>query len=200
MLTVARSMLADAELANDAVQQAFVQAWRAASRYDTDRPLRPWLFAITRRVCIDLYRRDLHRPALTNTGDAPERPTTDVVGTDVELSWLAWEVREAVDSLAAEEREVIRLADLEGYSLPEVAARLQVPLGTVKSRSYRGHRRLAARLAHAHDGSTSTPRRTAQATAKPVTVSLSAEAAEEQIEPAGPAFDGDRVGELCGAC
>jgi RNA polymerase sigma-70 factor (ECF subfamily) len=53
-----------------------------------------------------------------------------------------------VDELPVDEREVVRLASLEGWSLPEIADHLGLPLGTVKSRSFRAHRRLAAALAH----------------------------------------------------
>jgi RNA polymerase sigma-70 factor (ECF subfamily) len=146
MLVLARSHLADAELAHDAVQQAFLQAWRAAARYDTSRPLSTWLYAITRRVCIDLYRRDRRRPLLTETGDAPDRSADEDGLAGAERSWEAWQVRAAVDSLRPDEREVIRLAFFEGLSLPEVAARMNLPVGTVKSRSFRAYRRLAAQL------------------------------------------------------
>jgi len=158
MLVLARSLLADSDLAHDAVQQAFLQAWRAASRFDPDRPLSPWLFAITRRACIDLYRRERRRPVLTTTGDAPERPDP-VIDGDIERAWMVWQVREAIGTLAPEERDVIRLAYLEGFTLPEVAERLRIPVGTVKSRTFRAHRRLAHRLAHVRDDSARSPGR-----------------------------------------
>jgi RNA polymerase sigma-70 factor (ECF subfamily) len=166
MLVLARSLLADPDLAHDAVQQAFLQAWRAASRFEPDRPLSPWLFAIARRACIDLYRRERRRPALTTTGDAPERPDP-VTGGDVEQAWMVWQVREAIETLSPEERDVIRLAYLEGFSLPEVAERLRIPVGTVKSRTFRAHRRLAHRLAYVRDDAPRTPRRGSGRTARP---------------------------------
>jgi RNA polymerase sigma-70 factor (ECF subfamily) len=58
------------------------------------------------------------------------------------------EVRRAIDELAPEEREVVRLQHLDGLTHAEIAERLGIPLGTVKSRSYRAHRQLAARLGH----------------------------------------------------
>ena len=60
MLAVAGRMLADRRLAEEAVQQAFVQAWRAASTFDPGRPLGPWLRSIVRRTAVDLWRRE-HR-------------------------------------------------------------------------------------------------------------------------------------------
>jgi RNA polymerase sigma-70 factor (ECF subfamily) len=151
MLVLARSNLSDPHLAQDAVQQAFLQAWRAAAHYDTSRPLSTWLYAITRRVCIDLYRRDRRRPLVTDDGDAPERAAADEAADHVERAWEAWEVRAAVDDLRPHERDVIRLAYFEGLSLPEVADRLGMPLGTVKSRSFRAYRRLASHLEHLRD-------------------------------------------------
>jgi RNA polymerase sigma-70 factor (ECF subfamily) len=148
MLVLARSRLADPERAHDAVQQAFLQAWRAAATYDPSRPLATWLYSITRRVCVDLYRRDRRRAVLTDSGDSPDEVVADVAPGGVERSWEAHEVRAAVDRLRAEEREIIRLAYFEGLALPEVAERLGLPLGTVKSRSFRAYRRLAQQLGH----------------------------------------------------
>jgi RNA polymerase sigma-70 factor (ECF subfamily) len=63
-----------------------------------------------------------------------------------------WEVRRAVADLPPEEREVVRLQHLEGLTHAEIAERLGLPVGTVKSRSFRGHRRLAASLGHLNEG------------------------------------------------
>jgi RNA polymerase sigma-70 factor (ECF subfamily) len=148
MLVLARSRLADPELALDAVQQAFLQAWRGAGQYDASRPLSTWLYAITRRVCVDLYRRDRRRPVLTESGEAPDDAVADAAPTRTEQAWEAHEVRAAVDGLRPDERDIIRLAYFDGLSLPEVAERLDLPLGTVKSRSFRAYRRLAGQLGH----------------------------------------------------
>jgi RNA polymerase sigma-70 factor (ECF subfamily) len=148
MLVLARSRLADPDQARDAVQQAFLQAWRAAASYDPSRPLATWLYSITRRVCVDLYRRDRRRPVLTETGDPPDGVVDDVAPDGVERSWAAHEVRAAVDGLRPEERDIIRLAYFDGLSLPDVAERLGLPLGTVKSRSFRAYRRLGEQLGH----------------------------------------------------
>ena len=62
--------------------------------------------------------------------------------------WEAWQVRAAVDSLDADEREIVRLQHLEGYTHSEISERLGLALGTVKSRSFRAHRTLAGKLKH----------------------------------------------------
>lgn len=142
--TVAASILADRELVADAVQQTFVKAWQAADRYDPTRPLGPWLYAIARRVAIDIYRRE-SRP--TQAGHDAETDVS-VDPPDIEKAWTIWEVRQAIDRLDPIEQEVVRLSHLEGYSHPEIAAQLGVPVGTIKSRSHRAHKRLAQLLSH----------------------------------------------------
>ena len=62
-----------------------------------------------------------------------------------------WTVRAAIDSLDDDEREIVRLQHLEGHTHAEIADRLGIAVGTVKSRSHRAHRRLARRLAHLDD-------------------------------------------------
>jgi RNA polymerase sigma-70 factor (ECF subfamily) len=143
--TLCRSLLGDPALADDAVQQTFLQAWRAAGRFDTSRPLSAWLYAIGRRVCIDEYRKASRAPAVGREGNEIDGV---VDGPSLERAWTVWEVRQAVDELPADEREIVRLASLEGWSLSEIAEHLGLPLGTVKSRSFRAHRQLAAALAH----------------------------------------------------
>ena len=140
-----RSMLSDPALVDDAMQQTFLQAWRAASRFDASRPLSAWLYAIARRVCIDEYRKASRAPSVARTDNEIDGV---VEGPSLDQAWTVWEVRRAIDELPPDEREVVRLASLEGWSLPEIATHLGVPLGTIKSRSFRAHRRLAAALAH----------------------------------------------------
>lgn len=146
--TVALRTLQHRELAEEAAQQAFVQAWRAAAAFDADRPLGPWLATIARRAAIDIQRREARRAA-TVLDDVPTGHRALVtLPPSVDSVHEAWAVREAVDALPAEEHDVVRLQHLEGYTHGEIAERLGVPVGTVKSRSFRAHKRLAAHLGH----------------------------------------------------
>jgi RNA polymerase sigma-70 factor (ECF subfamily) len=147
MYSVALSILGDRELAADCVQQAFVKAWRAAASFDAQRELRPWLATITRRVAIDIYRREARSRA-----EVREAVDTAVVAVPFERTWEAFEVRAALDALPEDEREVVRLSHFEELPHSEIAAKLGVPVGTVKSRSHRAHRRLASLLAHVVEG------------------------------------------------
>jgi RNA polymerase sigma factor (sigma-70 family) len=142
---VAYKVLGDRTLAEDAVQQAFLKAWRAAGSFDEDRELGPWLAAIARRVAIDVYRREAVRPADPLDSVAPGHPA---LSSEPESSSIydAWAVREAVEQLPPDEREIVRLQHFEELSHTEIADHLKLSVGTVKSRSFRAHRRLAVLL------------------------------------------------------
>ena len=142
--TVALSRLADRQLAQEAVQDVFVKAWRAAATFDPERPLSPWLYEIARRSAADIARRERRRPATTLLSAAT--PATDVVTFGD--TWEAWEVRRALTELPVDELELVRLTHFIGLSQSQIAERLALPIGTVKSRMHRAHRRLARRLAH----------------------------------------------------
>jgi RNA polymerase sigma-70 factor, ECF subfamily len=152
VFAVARSAIGSAELAEEITQQTFLKAWKAASTIEPGRDLAPWLVTIARRTAIDLYRVE-SRQVAGNIDDVPaghralvEQPPS------VERTWEAWQVRQAVDELPDEERELMRLQHVEGLTQSQVAERLGVPIGTVKSRTFRAHKRLAAKLGHLREG------------------------------------------------
>jgi RNA polymerase sigma factor (sigma-70 family) len=145
VFTVALARLGgNRELAEEAVQDVFVKAWRAAATFDPDRPLSPWLYEIARRSAADIARRESRRPPTTQL--SPTAPTP--ADGDALDPWEAWEVRRALAELPGDELELLRLTHFVGLSQSQIAERLAVPIGTVKSRVHRAHRRLAARLAH----------------------------------------------------
>jgi RNA polymerase sigma factor (sigma-70 family) len=136
------------DLAEEAAQQTFVKAWRAAGAFDTARELGPWLATIARRTAIDIHRRESRRPTSPLDDVAPADPNVVELPVGVERSYEVAEVRAAIDVLPPEEREIVRLQHLEELTHTEVAERLGVPVGTVKSRSFRAHKRLAGLLGH----------------------------------------------------
>jgi RNA polymerase sigma-70 factor (ECF subfamily) len=143
VFTVALRALGDRSLAEEAVQVTFLRAWRAADRFEVGRDPGPWLYAIARRVAIDLYRRERRHPA----GDGTE-PEIAILPPAIEDTWETWEVRAALDRLPADERAVVRATHYLGMTHPEAAEQLGIPIGTVKSRSHRAYRRLAGMLSH----------------------------------------------------
>jgi RNA polymerase sigma-70 factor (ECF subfamily) len=136
------------DLAEEAAQQTFVKAWRAAGTFDTSRELGPWLATIARRTAIDIHRREARRPTTPIDDVAPADPNVVELPVGVERSFEVAEVRSAIQALPPDEREIVRLQHLEELTHTEVAERLGVPLGTVKSRSFRAHKRLAGLLGH----------------------------------------------------
>ncbi|HEX2369634.1 MAG TPA: sigma-70 family RNA polymerase sigma factor [Acidimicrobiia bacterium] len=147
VFVIALRALGDRVLAEDAVQQTFLQAWRAAERFDPSRDPGPWLYAIARRVAVDVYRRERRHRLVTRE----EEPEIAALPPSFERTWEAWEVRCAVDQLPEDERAVVRATHFQGFTHEEAAERLGVPVGTVKSRSHRAHRRLAGLLAHVRE-------------------------------------------------
>jgi len=145
---VAFKVLGNRGLAEEATQQTFVKAWRAARSFDEQRDLGPWLAAIARRVAIDVYRREAIRATDPLESVAPGDPALVSTPPAAETIYDVWEVREAVAELPPEEQEVVRLQHLDGFTHAQIAERLGIAVGTVKSRSFRAHKRLAAMLGH----------------------------------------------------
>jgi RNA polymerase sigma-70 factor, ECF subfamily len=143
---VALHVLADSGLAEEAAQHAFLGLWRSRDRYDPQRPLAAWVFGIARKAAIDIYRRERRHPPTSAVETEPA-----VEGLSVERMWEAWEVRRAVDALPSDEAAVMRLAHYYQMTYSEIASHLRIPLGTVKSRSFRAHRHLAEALGHLLD-------------------------------------------------
>src|ERR1700733_259580 len=141
-------ILGDPGLSEEARQQTFLKAWRSARSVDPRRELGPWLAAIARRVSIDIYRRETHRAANAIDAVPADDPALVSPAGAVEDICDVWEVRRAVSLLPGDEREVVRAQHFEGLTHEEIAARLGIPVGTVKSRSFRAHRRLALELGH----------------------------------------------------
>lgn len=128
--------LGDAGLAEEAVQETFVRAWRAGERFDPELgSLRTWLFAILRNVVIDLGRARAVRPTVAEGGVEPS-----VEPFEEALS--AWQIEEAMRRLGEEHRRVIFETYYRGRPYAEVAEELGIPEGTVKSRVYYGLRAL----------------------------------------------------------
>jgi RNA polymerase sigma-70 factor, ECF subfamily len=128
--------LGDSGLAADAVQEAFIRAWRAGSRYDPELgSLRTWLFAILRNVVIDLGRARAARGEVLD--EAPE-----IADEPLERALLSWQVEEALRRIGDAHRQVIVETYLRGRPYAELAGELGVPEGTIKSRVYYGLRAL----------------------------------------------------------
>jgi RNA polymerase sigma-70 factor (ECF subfamily) len=120
----------DRQLAEDVVQEALVRAWRKPEVLDqTENSARAWLFTVARNLVIDT-KRSAHSRHEISTDVLPERQLDD--GTDAVLD--AWLISDALTGLSHDHRVVVVHAYYQGQSIAEIAAELDVPAGTVKSR------------------------------------------------------------------
>ena len=135
-------LLGDTGLAEELVQECFVRLWRTAGRFDLSRgTVAAYLFVMGRSIAEDLRKRPSSRP-LTPVEDAlvPSQPDS----TDRIVDALI--VRDALDSLSEAHREVLMLVHAEGLTQSQIAERLSLPLGTVKTRMFHGLRALRTAL------------------------------------------------------
>jgi len=131
-----RRALNDDGLAEEAVQETFLRAWRAADRHDPRKSsLRTWLFAIARNVTIDLARARSARP---QRAGAKAAESTRGAEDTAEESLRAWEMEEALRLIAPHHRYAIVETYYRDRPCAEVAAEAGVPVGTMRSRLYYG--------------------------------------------------------------
>jgi RNA polymerase sigma-70 factor (ECF subfamily) len=132
--------LGDNGLAEEAVQETFLRAWKAGERFDPEiGSLRTWLFAILRNVVIDLGRARASRPRVAEGGVEPSVEP-------LEQALVAWQVEEAMRRIGEDHRRVLLETHFRARPYAEVAAELGVPEGTVKSRVYYGLKALRVAL------------------------------------------------------
>jgi RNA polymerase sigma-70 factor (ECF subfamily) len=138
---LALRILRDAQLAQDAVQDAFLAAWRTARAFDSRRGTpSAWLLTLVHRRAVDVVRREDRRRTDT-LADAPVA-AGEATDEEAERREERRRVQAALDVLTPAEREALELAYYGGLTQTEIAERLGVPLGTVKSRMFAGLARL----------------------------------------------------------
>lgn len=146
--------------AEDLVQETFLRAWRAWDQYTPGTRAKSWLFTICRNAYLRQRERDTRRDELVAEAARAE-PESEVAGSELPVfagraaydpegdyfrGLVDERILEAIDELPTDFREAVVLSDLHGLSYQEVAAVLEVPLGTVKSRLFRGRKLLQTRL------------------------------------------------------
>ena len=148
VLSYVRLLARDREVAEDVVQEVFLSVWRKSASYRSDRGDVPgWLYTITRNKLVDLWRRK---------GGAVEEPDFDFGRLEAadpggEGRVISIAVRRALATLKREQREALELAYFGGLTYEETARRLDLPLGTLKSRIRAGLARMRSRLAPESD-------------------------------------------------
>ncbi|HYY43944.1 MAG TPA: sigma-70 family RNA polymerase sigma factor [Actinomycetota bacterium] len=134
--------LRDPELAEELVQEVILRVWRRAVNFDPDRgSAGSWIFGVARNVAADLSRSARRLPVPV-PDPLPEQAQAD----DEDAALAAWQVERALQVLPEDQQLVIRLAYGRQMTHSEIAEHLGIPLGTVKTRMYKGLKRLAGEL------------------------------------------------------
>ncbi len=132
------AILFDRDDAEDAVQEAFIDAFKAIGKFDTSRTFYQWFYVLLRNRCYKLTARRRPAESLDELQLLASQPGTD---EDTRLA-----LENALRSLTPEEREIVSLKYFNGLSYDELAAHLQIPRGTVMSRLFYARRKLQEKL------------------------------------------------------
>ena len=156
LYNTAYRMTRNAEDAEDLVQETYLKAYKYYDKFQEGTNLKAWLFKIMKNTFINAYRKKQQVPPETDFSDieesfeslvSEEAKRDDKSPEDELLSGVLDEdIQRALDSLPSDFRMVVLLADLEGFTYKEIAGILEVPVGTVMSRLYRGRRLLEAAM------------------------------------------------------
>ncbi|HEY0496226.1 MAG TPA: RNA polymerase sigma factor SigM [Kutzneria sp.] len=144
MWAVAVRTLRDPDEAADALQEAFISAFRAAGSFRAESQVTTWLHRIVVNACLDRIRRRKPTVPLPEAGAQEPSVPRDAV-SELQTRMV---VQEALHVLPDEQRVPIVMVDVEGYSVAETAKLLGIAEGTVKSRCARGRTKLAKLLGH----------------------------------------------------
>jgi RNA polymerase sigma-70 factor (ECF subfamily) len=135
----------DRQRAEDLVQETMLRAWRHPEAFDEKRgTIRSWLFATSRNLAIDAWRRRTARPPEVLAREIPE--SLYAADDEADRAVEAWTVAEGLRRLTPAHREVLVEAFYFGRSVAEMSARLGVPAGTIKSRTHYALRSLRLAL------------------------------------------------------
>lgn len=148
LVRLAAVMIGDFDEARDLTQEAFIAAYQALPKFQRGRPFYPWLRGILMNRCRAHLRARLRAAARRQR--AAEQPDAWVTGAAypaADSRRVAQVVRQALARLGPEDREILVLKHMEGYSYDELAAALGIGAGTVASRLYRARQRMRQALA-----------------------------------------------------
>jgi RNA polymerase sigma-70 factor (ECF subfamily) len=139
------SQCRDAALAEDLLQDTFLQVHRSRRTYEPGRPVTPWVFAIARHVFL-MKRRSAGRRLRFEERLAADTAWNDVPHDDLHALVERDEVRRALKGVPADQREALLLHHVEGWSFIEIAARLGIRVNAAKTRAFRGMKKMKGHL------------------------------------------------------
>jgi RNA polymerase sigma-70 factor (ECF subfamily) len=135
----------DPSLADDLVQNTFLQVHRSRRTYQPGRPVTPWVFAIARHVFL-MHRRSAGRRARFHDTLAGELATDDLPRDDLRVLADGDEVRRALAAVPDDQRRALVMHHVEGWSFAEIAAKLGIRVNAAKTRAFRGMRKLREQI------------------------------------------------------
>jgi RNA polymerase sigma-70 factor (ECF subfamily) len=135
----------DASLADDLVQETFMQLHRSRRTYEAGRPVTPWVFAIARHVFL-MHRRSGGRRLRFHEAFSAEIRSGDIPHDEVRALADRDEVRRALDGIPADQRRALVMHHVEGWSFAEIASRLGIRVNAAKTRAFRGMRKLKKQI------------------------------------------------------
>lgn len=151
--SLALRVLGDPHDAEEVVQESFVNVWRAAKTYRSDRSsVRSWLLSIVHHRAIDKLRRRQSRIQPVALDDEMTIPDQADVWQEVAQRLTGDDIRRALGALPPEQRETLELAYFKGYTHSQIAQLMEVPLGTVKGRMRMGLHKLKSLLESTQPG------------------------------------------------
>lgn len=146
-----RRLLGDREQVEDLAQEVFLRAYRSLGSFKGESTFYTWLYKIALNTCRNYYRSLGRRPegSIVDGESLLENMESPVSSPEREaLRAELWDsIRTSLESLPPEQREAVVLCDLEGLSYDEMATVIGIPVGTVRSRVFRGRRALQQQLA-----------------------------------------------------
>jgi RNA polymerase sigma-70 factor (ECF subfamily) len=156
LYNTAYRMTRNAEDAEDLVQETYLKGYKYHDKFEQGTNLKAWLFKIMKNTFINSYRKAQQAPPSSDFADIEESfesrvsddATRQIKNPEDELleTVLDEDVQKAIDTLPQDYRMVVLLADLEGFSYKEISDILEIPVGTVMSRLYRGRKLLEAAM------------------------------------------------------
>lgn len=148
MLRYARRLVGGSEAdAAEAVQEAFISAWKGLDGFRGDSALRTWLFRLVHRRAVDLQRHRRPTPIDDELLSRMVRVAEDNPLQDVMDSELLEALQRALEELPWNQRSVWLLREVEGLGYDEIAQALNISVGSVRGLLHRGRRQLAERMA-----------------------------------------------------
>lgn len=147
---VALRILGNSEDAADMTQEAFIKAFNSLSGFRGDSKFSVWLTRIVSNLCLDFLRSRSRRPTVSlsvedDEGDDVQLDIADVSQSPellLERSLTRESVRRGLKALPEDYREILLLREIQGLSYDEIAEALNIEVGTVKSRIFRGRKKL----------------------------------------------------------